>query len=152
MPIYQTILSDLKTAMINKDAERLNVLRSLKAAILQKEISERKGGEAELTDEQVNAVLMKAAKQRKESIDQYEKYEREDLAKAEKAELEIIESYLPRMMSEEEIRGVVAEVIEKTGASSPQDMGKVMGAAMGRLKGKADGALINKVVKEQLAQ
>ncbi|MEX0684563.1 MAG: GatB/YqeY domain-containing protein [Balneolales bacterium] len=150
MSIYQTILSDLKTAMINKDADRLNVLRSLKASIQQKEISERKGGEGQLSDEQVNAVLMKAAKQRKESIDQYEKYKREDLAEAEKKELNIIESYLPKMMNEDEIQSVVREVIKNTGATSPQDMGKVMGMVMAKLKGKADGALINKVVKEQL--
>ncbi|MEX1014894.1 MAG: GatB/YqeY domain-containing protein [Candidatus Paceibacterota bacterium] len=150
MSIYKTILSDLKTAMINKDAERLNVLRSLKASIQQKEISERKGGEGQLSDEQVNAVLIKAAKQRKESIDQYEKYKRDDLADTEKKELKIIESYLPKMMTEDEIQMVVKEIIITTGATSPRDMGKVMGLVMGKLKGKADGALINKVVKEQL--
>lgn len=137
--------------MREKDAVRLNVLRSLKAAILQKEISERKGGEGELSDEQVNAVIMKSAKQRKESIDQYEKYERKDLADKEKEELTIIESYLPKMLSEDEVRDVVKSVIDETGASSPQEMGKVMGRVMPQLKGKADGALINKVVKEQLS-
>ncbi|MEX0772263.1 MAG: GatB/YqeY domain-containing protein [Balneolales bacterium] len=151
MSIYKNILADLKTAMREKDAVRLNVLRSLKAAILQKEISERKGGEGELSDEQVNAVIMKSAKQRKESIDQYEKYERKDLADKEKEELTIIESYLPKMLSEDEVRDVVKSVIDETGASSPQEMGKVMGRVMPQLKGKADGALINKVVKEQLS-
>lgn len=150
MSTYQTILADLKSAMRNKDAARLNVLRSLKAAIQQKEISERKGGEGTLSDEQVNSVLMKAAKQRKESIDQYEKYERSDLARQEKEELAIIESYLPKMLDEDEIRGIVQNAIAETGASSSQDMGRVMGNVMPRLKGKADGALINKVVKEQL--
>ncbi|MEX0780056.1 MAG: GatB/YqeY domain-containing protein [Balneolales bacterium] len=150
MSVYETILADLKTAMRNKDSVKLNVLRSLKAAILQKEISERKGGEGALTDEQVISVIMKSAKQRKESIDQYEKYDRKDLAEKEKEELVIIESYLPKMLSEDEIRDVVQTVIEETGASSPQEMGKVMGKVMPQLKGKADGALINKIVKEQL--
>lgn len=151
MSVYQTILADLKEAMRKRDSKRLNVLRSLKAAILQKEISERKGGEGSLSDEQVKAVLMKSAKQRKESIDQYEKYDRNDLAEKEKEELEIIESYLPKMLNEDQIREVVDNVIKETGASSSNDMGKVMGKVMPKLKGKADGAVINKVVKEQLS-
>ncbi|MEX2639400.1 MAG: GatB/YqeY domain-containing protein [Balneolales bacterium] len=150
MSIYQTILADLKTAMKNKDAARLNVLRSLKASIQQKEISERKGGQGELSDEQVTSVLMKSAKQRRESIDQYEKYDRMDLAEPEKIELAIIESYLPKMLSEDEIRPVIKKIIDETGSTSPQDMGRVMGRVMPELKGKADGAIINKIVKEQL--
>src|SRR6056297_3938237 len=127
MSIKASILDELKSAMKQKKADRLRVLRSLKAKILEKEISERKGGESELSDEQVIGVLMKAAKQRKESIDQFESGGRDDLAEKEKEELKIIESYLPAMMDEDEIRNVVNEKISQLGASGLQDMGKVMG-------------------------
>lgn len=152
MSLKQQILDDLKTAMKAKEADKLTVLRSLKAKLLEKEISERKGGEASLSDEQVVEVLMKAAKQRKESIDQFEEGGRDDLANKEKFELEIIENYLPKMMDEDEIREEVKAQIEKMGATDMSDMGKVMGALMGRLKGKAEGATISKIVKEELSK
>lgn len=152
MSLKQQILDDLKAAMKAKEADKLNVLRSLKAKLLEKEISERKGGEASLSDEQVVEVLMKAAKQRKESIDQFEEGGRDDLANKEKFELEIIENYLPKMMDEDEIREEVKAQIEKMGATDMSDMGKVMGALMGRLKGKAEGATISKIVKEELSK
>ena len=151
MSLKQSILDELKSAMKQKDAERLRVLRSLKAKILEKEISERKGGEAELSDDQVVEVLMKAAKQRKESIDQFEKGGREDLADKEKAELSIIEDFLPTMMSEDEVRAEVKSQIEEMGASSMADMGKVMGTIMDRLKGKAEGSMVSRIVKEELS-
>lgn len=151
MSLKQQILDDLKAAMKAKEADKLNVLRSLKAKLLEKEISERKGGEASLSDEQVVEVLMKAAKQRKESIDQFEEGGRDDLAEKEKFELEIIENYLPEMMDEDEIREEVKSQIDKMGATDMSDMGKVMGALMGRLKGKAEGATISKIVKEELS-
>ncbi len=151
MSIKEAILDDLKVSMKAKDAGKTMVLRSLKAKILEKEIAERKGGESVLSDEQIIEVLMKAAKQRKESIDQFEAGGREDLAKKEKYELEIIDEFLPQMMSEDEVRVAAKEQIEKMGASSPADMGKVMGALMGRLKGKADGYLISSVVKDELS-
>lgn len=151
MALKETILDELKNAMKNKDAGRLQVLRSLKAKILEKEISERKGGESDISDEQVLEVLMKAAKQRKESIDSFEKGGREDLVEKEKAELAIIEEFLPQMMSEDEVRTAVKEQIEKMGASDMSDMGKVMGVMMGKLKGKAEGSLVSRVVKEELS-
>jgi len=117
---------------------------------LEKEISLRSGGKAEISEEQVVEVLVKAAKQRRESIDQFEKGGREDLAQAERAELEIIESYLPAQMGEEEIRAAVRQGIEETGAAGMQDMGRLMGLMMGRLKGKADGSAVNRIVKEEL--
>lgn len=117
---------------------------------MEKEISERQGGEAELSDEQALQVLTKAAKQRKESITQFEEGGRNDLAENEKLELGIIEAYLPEMMSEEEVRAIVKEKISAMGASEPQDMGKVMGPIMGKLKGKADGSLVSRIVKEEL--
>lgn len=151
MSIKQSILDELKTAMKQKEADKLRVLRSLKAKILEKEISERKDGESELTDEQIIEVLMKAAKQRKESIEQFDAGDRKDLADKERDELELIERFLPEMMSEDEVRAAVKDQIEQMGASSMADMGKVMGVMMGRLKGKADGAVVSSVVKEELS-
>jgi len=150
MSIKDKIISDIKEAMKAKEQDKLRVLRSLKAKLMEKEISERKGGEAKLSDDQAVEVLMKAAKQRKESIEQFEDGGRNDLAENEKKELKIIEAYLPEMMSEEEVREVVKEKIEQLGASGMQDMGKVMGPLMGQLKGKADGSLVSKLVKEEL--
>ncbi len=151
MNLKDQILSDIKAAMKAKQADKLRVLRSIKAKLMEKEISERKGGEGSLSDEQATEVLMKAAKQRKESIEQYELGGREDLADAEKEELKIIESYLPDMMDEDEIRKIARKKIEELGASEMSDMGKVMGVLMQELKGKADGSLISSVVKEELS-
>ncbi|MAO66533.1 MAG: glutamyl-tRNA amidotransferase [Balneola sp.] len=150
MTIKEQIISDIKEAMKAKEQDKLLVLRSLKAKLMEKEISERKGGEAELSDEQAIEVLMKAAKQRKESIEQFEEGNRDDLAENEKKELKIIEAYLPEMMGEDEVRKVVKEKVKALGASGMEHMGKVMGALMGELKGKAEGSLISKVVKEEL--
>ena len=152
MSIKDKILDDLKSAMKSKDADRLRVLRSIKAKILEKEISERTGGEATITDEQTVEVLMKAAKQRKESIDQFEKGGRDDLVEKELEELSIIEEYLPKMMNDDEIRKSVKDVIAQVNADGPGDMGKVMGIIMTKLKGKADGSSVNRIVKEELLQ
>jgi uncharacterized protein len=130
MNLKDQIFSDIKEAMKAKQPDKLRVLRSIKARLMEKEISERKGGEGSLTDEQAIEVLMKAAKQRKESIEQYEQGGRKDLADTEKAELKIIESYLPEMMDEDEIRKIARKKIEELGASGMPDMGKVMGALM----------------------
>lgn len=151
MNIKESILEELKSAMKQKDADRLRVLRSLKAKILEKEISERKEGESELSDDQVVQVLMKAAKQRKESIEQFDEGDRADLADKERAELKIIEEFLPQMMSREEVRAEVKKEIENLGATSMADMGKVMGVMMGKLKGKADGSVVSSVVKDELS-
>lgn len=151
MALKDRIMADLKEAMKNKEQERLRVLRSLKANLLEREISERKDGEASLSDEQTIEVLMKAAKQRKESIEQFSEGGREDLVASEKAELEIINSYLPEMLSEEEVRDVARDKIAQLGAENMADMGKVMGAMMQELKGKAEGSLVSKVVKEELS-
>lgn len=150
MSIKEQIISDLKDAMKAKEQDKLRVLRSLKAKLMEKEIAERTGGEATLSDEQALQVLTKAAKQRKESIDQFQKGGREDLVENEEKELAIIEAYLPEMMSEDDVRAIVKGKITAMGASGPQDMGKVMGSLMGQLRGKADGSLISKLVKEEL--
>lgn len=151
MSIKEKILKDLKEAMKARQSDRLMVLRSLKAKILEKEISERKAGESTLSDEQIIEVLMKSAKQRKESIEQFINGSRHDLAEKEEMELSIIESYLPEMMSDEEVREAVRNQISESGATNMSDMGKVMGALMAKLKGKADGALISRIVKEELS-
>lgn len=150
MGLYQTILSDLKQAMLNKEQERLLVLRSLKAALLEKEIAERKGERVDLSEEQVTQVLQKAAKQRKDSIDQFAAAGRTDLVDKEKMELQIIASYLPQQMGEDELSPIIEAKIQALGASGPQDIGKVMGVLMSELRGKADGSLINKIVKQKL--
>lgn len=151
MSLKEKILDDLTAAMKARESDRTRVLRSLKAKILEKEISERKEGESTLSDEQIVEVLMKAAKQRKESIDQFKDGGRDDLVKKEEMELTLIENYLPEMMDEEEVRQAVKEQIEQMNASTMADMGKVMGALMGKLKGKAEGSLISKIVKEELS-
>ncbi len=151
MSLKENILSDLTRAMKERDTDTTRVLRSLKSRLLEREISERKGGEAELTDDQVIEVLMKAAKQRRESIEQFEKGGRDDLADREKKELEVIESYLPEMLSEEEVREIAREKIEELGAENMSDMGRVMGVLMEELKGQAEGALVSRVVKKELS-
>ncbi len=151
MAIKDQIMADLKKAMKNKEKDRLRVLRSLKSKLLEREISERKDGEASLSDEQAIEVLMKAAKQRKESIEQFEKGDRTDLAESEKEELELIESYLPEMLSEDEVRDIAREKIDEVGAQDMSDMGQVMGALMQELKGKAEGSVVSKIVKEELS-
>lgn len=151
MALKEQIMADLKEAMKNKEQDKLRVLRSLKAKLLEKEISQRKGGEAELSDEQAIEVLMKAAKQRKESIDQFESGGRDDLVENEKRELELIESYLPKMLTEDEVRDIARKKIDELGAETMADMGKVMGVLMQELKGKAEGATVSKVVKEELS-
>lgn len=144
-------MADLKKAMKEKEEDRLRVLRSLKSKLLEREISERKDGEASLSDEQAVEVLMKGAKQRKESIEQFEKGGRQDLADGEHAELQIIQSYLPEMLSENEVRDIAQEKIDELDAEDMSDMGQVMGVMMQELKGKAEGSLVSKVVKDELS-
>jgi uncharacterized protein YqeY len=151
MTLEEQIMADLKKAMKQSQKDRLRVLRSLKSALLEKEISQREGGKAELSDEQTTEVLMKAAKQRKDSIEQFKEGGRNDLVQKEKKELTVIESYLPQMLSEEEIRDVAKEKIKELDAGSMADMGQIMGAIMQELKGKAEGAKVSKVVKEELS-
>lgn len=151
MALKKQIMADLKEAMKQKQKDRLRVLRSLKAKLLEKEIAERQGGEGELSDEQATEVLMKAAKQRRESIEQFEEGGREDLAENERRELALIESYLPTMLTEDEIRAEVRTTIDELGAEDMSDMGRVMGVMMSKLKGRAEGSKVNKVVKEELS-
>ncbi|WP_456342447.1 GatB/YqeY domain-containing protein [Thermovibrio sp.] len=148
MSLKERLKEDMKAALKAKDKEKLSVIRMLQALIKNAEIDKR----GELTDEEIVSLLMKYAKQRRESIELYEKGGRQDLVEKEKRELQIVESYLPKQMSEEEIRELVKKVIEEVGATSPKDMGKVMQAVMPKVKGRADGSLVNKIVRELLAQ
>ena len=150
MSLQEKIVEDLKTAMKSGQPLRLETLRSLRAALMEKEIAMR-GGPAPMTMDDEIGVLMSAAKRRKESIDQFAKGGREDLVAQETAELAIIQEYLPQQIGRSEIEAVVRAVITQTGAASAADFGKVMPATMKQLKGKADGKLIQDIVKELLA-
>ena len=143
------IQEDLKAAMIAKDAAKLSAIRMLKSAIQYYEI--QKGGAGyEASDEDVIDVVGKEIKKRRESIELYKLGGREEQAASEEAEVEVLQIYLPEQMGEDEVRALVKEVVEQTGATTPQDMGKVMGALMPKVKGKADSSLVSKLVREQL--
>jgi hypothetical protein len=137
----------LKEAMVAKDNQRRDVIRVLTSAIKQVEIDSQKT----LSAEDVVAVLQKEAKKRRESIDEATKLGRSEIVEREKQELAILEEFLPRQLSREEIAVIVREVIAQTGVTSAKEMGKLMGALMPRVKGLADGKLVNEVVKELLS-
>jgi hypothetical protein len=151
MSLKKQIIADLTAAMKAKEADKLTVLRSIKTEIQKVEIAQRHGDAVELDDAGVLSVLTKAAKQRKDSIEQFEAANRQDLADKELFELGVIETYLPKQMNEEEITAIVKEVIAQTGAKDASEMGKVMGALMPKVKGKADGGLVNKIVRSILS-
>ncbi len=148
MSLKATIDNDIKKAMLAKNKEELEALRSIKSMILLAETE--KGHAAELTGDVENKLLMKAAKQRKESAEIFQKEGRTDLAQRENFQLEIISRYLPKQLSEAELMDAVKAVIAQVGASGPQDMGKVMGVATKTLAGKVDGKLIADMVKKLL--
>ncbi|MBF2034573.1 MAG: GatB/YqeY domain-containing protein [Leptolyngbyaceae cyanobacterium T60_A2020_046] len=150
MSLKDQISEDIKAAMKAKDKVRLETVRSIKKVILERESSVRATGQDALTAEQELEVLTQLAKQRKDAIAQYQQAGRDDMADAEAAELAIIEEYLPAQLSDEEVAAVIDALIAKTGATSPKDMGKVMGPAMKELKGKADGAKVQALVKAKL--
>lgn len=150
MNLEQKIMAELKTAMLAKDEKALRSLRAIKAAILLAKTSEGAGGD--LKEEDELKLLQKLVKQRKDSLEIFTQQNRTDLAQKEQEEIEIIEKFLPRQLSGEELRTIIANIIAETGASSPADMGKVMGAATKQLAGKADGKAISALVKELLAK
>ena len=149
MSLKIQIDADIKTAMLAKNKEELMALRSIKSLILLAETE--KGGSGEIAGDVENKLLMKAAKQRKESAEIFQKEGRQELAKKELLELEVISRYLPKQLTEEEIAIEVKKLIEQVGAKGPQDMGKVMGVATKQLAGKADGKIISDLVKKILA-
>ncbi len=150
MSLEQKIMTDLKAAMIAKDEAALRSLRAIKAAILLAKTSEGAGGE--LKEEDEIRMLQKLVKSRKDSLEIYQQQNRPDLAKKEEEEIAVIEKYLPKQLSPEEIKAELSAIIASVGATSPADMGKVMGSATKQLAGKADGKTISALVKELLAK
>ena len=149
MSLEEKVMADLKTAMLAKDEKSLRSLRAIKAALINLKTSEGFGGQVKEEDE--IKLLQKLVKQRKESLEIYEKQQRSDLAEKEKEEIDVIEKFLPKQMSHGELKEVIAGIVKQTGASSQADMGKVMGMANKQLAGKADGKTIAAIVKEILA-
>lgn len=141
------IKEDMKAAMKGGDKPRLAVIRLIMAAIKQREVDER----IELNDEQVLAVLDKMVKQRRDSITQYTDAGRDDLADVEKAEVEVIQTYLPEALSEDEVKALIAAAIEQTGAESMKDMGKVMGIVKPQVQGRGDMGAVSGLVKAALS-
>lgn len=171
MSIKETIQNDIKEALKNHDEVRVLVLRGVASAFNNKEIEKRtrlhrdSGGQAKLeesetvkeleqksklTEEEAVDVIFNEVKKRREAIVEYEKGKREDLVQKEKAELDILQKYLPEQLSEDEIKKLAQEAIVKTGAAGMKDMGKVLGILMSRIKGKAEGGLVSQIVKDLL--
>lgn len=151
MSLEQKIMVELKTAMLAKDEKSLRSLRAVKAAILLAKTAEGAPmNRGELKEEDENKLLQKLVKQRKDSLEIYQQQNRKDLAQKEQEEIEVIEKFLPQQLSAEELKIVLTKIIAEVGASSPADMGKVMGAATKQLAGKADGKTISALVKELL--
>jgi uncharacterized protein len=150
MSLKQQIDADIKSAMLAKNKEELTALRSIKSLILLAETEKGASG-GDVSSDVESKLLMKAAKQRKESAEIFQKEGRAELAEKELAELEVISRYLPKQLTEEEVTAELKKIIEQVGAKGPQDMGKVMGTATKQLAGKADGKLISEVVKKLLA-
>ncbi len=147
MGFTERINEDIKNAMLAKEKEKLAALRDIKSKLL----LEATSGNGEVSEETAIKICMKLHKQRMETYELYVAQNRQDLADDELFQAKIIEAYLPKMMSEEEVKAEVAAAISTMGAAGPQDMGKVMGALSGKLAGKADGKLIATLVKEMLA-
>jgi uncharacterized protein YqeY len=148
MGLYESIVDDLTKAIKGRDKERLSVLRGLKAAIKNKQVELRL---EDLTDEQIFGVIKSEVKKRKEAIEKFLEGSRQDLAEKEEAELKMLSAYLPPQLSEEEIKEILAQVIQEVSAGGPKDLGKVMKSAMLRLAGRADGREVNRLARELLS-
>ncbi len=146
MSLKQRLTDELKSAMKNKDQLRKNTITMIRADIKQVEVDKR----IELDDEGIIDIISKQAKQRKDSIEEFRKGNREDLAEQAAQELQVLMEYLPEQLSEEEVETIVKEVISDIGATSMKDMGKIMAAAMPKLKGRADGKIVNQIVRRIL--
>lgn len=149
MNLFDKVSGDIKTAMLARDKVRLEALRGIKKEFL--EAKTAKGGDGELSDDAALKILAKMVKQRKESASIYTEQNREDLASEELAQAAIIEEYLPKQLSEEELTAALKEIIARVGATSAKEMGKVMGTATKELAGKAEGKAISAKVRELLA-
>jgi uncharacterized protein YqeY len=150
MSLEQKVMADLKTAMLAKDEKSLRALRAIKSAIIIAKTSE--GAHGEIKEDDEIKLLQRLVKQRKDSLEIYEKQNREDLAEKEKEEIAVIEKFLPKQTDEAELKEIIAKIIAETGATSPADMGKVMGAANKQLAGKADGKTIAGITRELLSK
>ena len=150
MGLEQKIMAELKTAMLAKDEKTVRSLRAVKAAIILAKTAGGAGGELKEDDE--NKLLQKLVKQRKDSLEIFEQQNRTDLAQKEREEIEVIERFLPKQLSVDDLKRELAVIIAETGASSPADMGKVMGIATKKLAGKTDGKAISAAVKELLTK
>ena len=150
MGLEQKVMGELKTAMLAKNEGALRGLRAIKAAIIIAKTSEGAGGE--LKEEDETKLLQKLVKQRKDSLAIYQEQKRPDLAKKEEEEIAVIEKFLPQQLDEAALRTILSRIIAETGASTPADMGKVMGIATKELAGQADGKTIGAVAKELLAK
>lgn len=150
MSLEQNVMAEMKEAMKSKNEAALRGLRAIKAAIIIAKTSEGAGGE--LKEEDESKLLQKLVKQRRDSLEIYNKQNREDLAQKEIEEIAVIEKFLPKQLTEEELKAEIAVVIAETGATSAADMGKVMGAANKKLAGKADGKAISTIVKDLLSK
>ncbi|WP_033170152.1 GatB/YqeY domain-containing protein [Selenomonas sp. ND2010] len=146
MSLKEQLTNDMKEAMKNHEKDRLAVIRMVRGAIRQQEID----GQKELGDEDVIAVLSKEVKMRKDSLEEFKKGGREDLVEKTQAEIDVLMPYLPAQLSEEEVRELVKAAVEQTGATTGKDMGKVMGVLMPKVKGRADGKMVNTIVRSFL--
>ena len=146
MSLKDKLMQDLKAAMKEKDKIKKSVITLIRSSVKQYEVDNR----SELDDEGVLEIISKQLKQRRDAIEEFEKGNRQDLVEEAQKEAEILLSYLPKQLTEEEIREIVKATIEELGAEGPKAMGKVMGALMPKVKGKADGKIVSKVVKELL--
>jgi hypothetical protein len=147
MSLSERLNEDMKQAMKNQDKFKLSVIRMIRSAIKNVEIDQKRT----LDDNEVLEILNREVKQRKDSLQEFEKAGRGDLADSVKKELEVISAYMPRQLTAEEVEDIVKQTIQETGASSKADMGKVMGALMPKVKGRADGKLVNQLVQKHLA-
>lgn len=147
MSLTERLNDDMKQAMKNKEKFRLSVIRMIRSSIKNIEVNERRTPD----DNEVLEILNREVKQRKDSLQEFEKAGRDDLAADVKVEIEIIQEYLPQQLSEEEVNAIVKQTIHEVGASSKAEMGKVMGALMPKVKGRADGKLVNQLVQKHLS-
>jgi uncharacterized protein len=148
MSLLERLNEDMKQAMKNKQKDRLSVIRMLKAALQNEAI---KLGKQELTEDEELTVLSREVKQRKDSLQEFENAGREDLVEKIRTELTYVESYMPKQLTEEELTELIQQTITEVNASTKADMGKVMGAIMPKVKGRADGSLVNKLVQKHLS-
>ena len=146
MALKEQLLADLKASMKAKDTVKKSTVTMIRAAILQVE----KENKVELGDAEIQEIIAKQMKQRRDALDEFKKAERDDLIAQTEAEMRVIEAYLPKQLTQEEIEAIVDETIKETGAESAKDMGKIMGALMPKVKVLADGKLVNQIVREKL--